>query len=225
MCVWAGSRCRRVTWWRPACPARPGRAGRVDAVPFLNLLPATAHPEVSATTSARLRRRCDASLGELTNSVSRRRGHSYLLGVDTLELELVPFKQDGYSSSTVHIRINGEPLAQLAKVVELPFAEAENHPSLAGDYAPLALSDFRSDSRHSLGVPIASWFEDGDTVLMGCTCGEWGCWPLTAQVEVNVATVRWSQSRNGHRDSWDLAALGSFEFERGQYLDALAVIR
>jgi len=142
-----------------------------------------------------------------------------------MKLELEPLQENGYSFSLMHIHVNGEPLELLAKVAEAPFAEAEGHPSLAGDYAPLSVSDIRSDARHFLGEPVATWFEDGDTVLMGCTCGEWGCWPLTARVEVSAETVRWSSFRNGHRDSWDLSAIGPFEFELSQYLEALSVIR
>jgi hypothetical protein len=67
---------------------------------------------------------------------------------------------------------------------------------------------------------VLSWFEDGDTVLLGCECGEWGCWPLTARVEIGDGVVRWTGFRQGHRD-WDLSALGPFEFELEQYMTAL----
>ena len=58
-------------------------------------------------------------------------------------------------------------------------------------------------------------------MLLGCGCGEWGCWPLTAVVEVDDEQVRWSEFRNGHRD-WDLRGLGPFVFERSQYVAALS---
>lgn len=56
---------------------------------------------------------------------------------------------------------------------------------------------------------MASWFEDGDTVLRCCECGEWGCWPLTTTVTVTDTEVFWHGFRNGHRP-WDLRALGPF---------------
>ena len=123
----------------------------------------------------------------------------------------------------ISILVNGRPLEDLAREVERPFAEAEGHPGLAGGYMGLLWGEVGSGPEHFLGSPAAIWFEDGDTVLMGCQCGEWGCWPLTADISVEDASVRWSHFRNGHRD-WDLTGLGPFRFERSQYERALAVL-
>ncbi|HEY1095136.1 MAG TPA: hypothetical protein VGE61_10565 [Glycomyces sp.] len=62
-----------------------------------------------------------------------------------------------------------------------------------------------------LGAP------DGDTVLLGCDCGDWGCWPLLAQVDVTDTTVTWRHFSNEHRPAWDLSGLGPFTFDRAQY--------
>ncbi len=124
----------------------------------------------------------------------------------------------------VAISVNGRRLEDLARTVELPYAVAEDHPDLAGSYEPLAPADFCSDPAHFLGRPRASWFEDGDTVLLGCPCGDWGCWPLTVRVDVTPETVRWHDFRTGHRD-WDLSGLGPFVFDRREYEAALRAIR
>lgn len=116
--------------------------------------------------------------------------------------------------------MNGRPLHQLARDVELPYAEADGQPSLVGDYAGLSPLQIRNTARHFLGEPQIAWFEDGDTVLLGCSCGEWGCWPLAALVTLDDKVVRWSRFRTGHRD-WDLSTLGPFLFDRGQYEAAL----
>ncbi|MFC7725421.1 hypothetical protein ACFQW6_09900 [Nocardioides sp. GCM10028917] len=126
--------------------------------------------------------------------------------------------------SQVAILVNHERLEELARVVELPHARAEAKPRLAGDYEPLFLDDIASDRKHFLGEPMAAWFGDGDTVLMGCGCGTWGCWPLTARVKVDASHVRWHDFRNGHRD-WNLGALGPFVFDRQQYEAALVPVR
>jgi hypothetical protein len=123
----------------------------------------------------------------------------------------------------VSILVNGRRLEDLARIVEMQYAVAEDKPNLAGDYEPLAPADFSSDPTHFLGHPRASWFEDGDTVLMGCPCGEWACWPLTVRVEVTPVTVRWHDFRTGHRD-WDLSELGPFVFDRRDYEAALQAI-
>ncbi|PWJ26319.1 hypothetical protein ATK17_2476 [Branchiibius hedensis] len=114
--------------------------------------------------------------------------------------------------------IDGVSLVVLARRVEEPAADAEGHPDLAGSYAPLVSEGLPRE--HFLGRPYLSWFDDGDTVLLGCTCGDWGCWPLTAMVRVDARFVHWSHFRSGHRD-WDLGDLGPFRFERRAYERAL----
>jgi len=125
------------------------------------------------------------------------------------------------SLRTVEPVVNGIPLRELAAAAEAAAAASDGRPELAGAYAGLHDGDeLKWPSKHFLGRPELQWFEDGDTVLLGCTCGEWGCWPLTAQVGIDDAAVSWSGFRNGHRD-WDLSGLGPFAFERAQYEAAL----
>jgi hypothetical protein len=116
--------------------------------------------------------------------------------------------------------LNGVPLRDLVRKVELPHARREGRPDLAGSYAGLLDEDVRWPGRHYLGVPVLSWFGDADTVLLGCVCGEWGCWPFTAFVTVDEETVTWSGYRTGHRD-WDYGDLREFVFDRRQYEEAL----
>lgn len=143
--------------------------------------------------------------------------------MDRLALDVVPIRHGRHNDLTIAIRVNNRRLERLAHSVELPHAKAGNAGKLAGRYAPLALPDINSDRSHFLGRPVASWFDDGDTVLMGCSCGVWGCWPLTAQVELDHTTVTWASFRNGHRE-WDLSALGPFTFDRTEYEAELDVI-
>jgi len=128
----------------------------------------------------------------------------------------------------VAIYVDGNKLQDLARVVEHPFAEAEGNASLAGKYAGLSPSTVTRGSRHFMGEPdeveFGDEFGDGETVLLGCVCGEPSCWPLTAQVEVGGATVTWTDFRTGHRD-WDLSGLGPFVFDRHQYETALVAAK
>jgi hypothetical protein len=125
-------------------------------------------------------------------------------------------------SQVVGIWVGGVPLEEWARRVELPFAKADGNPDLAGAYAGLAAADdLLWPSRHFLGEPTLSAFDDGDTVLLGCGCGDWGCWPLVADVAVTETSVTWSRFRNGHRPAWDLTNLSPFVFDRSQYETAL----
>ncbi|MEV0582868.1 hypothetical protein [Nonomuraea sp. NPDC050310] len=133
--------------------------------------------------------------------------------MNVIQFEMVP---------PLRILIDGRDLREHVRIVELPFATAEGKPDLAGSYKGLSERDKVCwPSTHFLGRPLLQWLDDGDTVLLGCTCGEWECWPLTAQVQVGEETVTWSGFRNGHRASWDLGALGPFTFDREQYESAL----
>jgi hypothetical protein len=126
---------------------------------------------------------------------------------------------------TVNPYINGVHLRDLARAVELPAAEADGQPELAGSYAGLAADpEVCWPSRHFLGAPRISWFDisndngadDAETVLLGCVCGEAGCWPLACDVIMGHDVVVWQHFRTGHR-SWDLGGLGPFRFDRDQY--------
>jgi hypothetical protein len=63
--------------------------------------------------------------------------------------------------------------------------------------------------------------------LLGCQCGEWGCWPLLARIRAVADSVIWDQFEQPHRPSRDYGAFGPFTFERQQYeraLDALDAV-
>jgi hypothetical protein len=121
----------------------------------------------------------------------------------------------------LEIKIDGEPLEAIARRAELPSARANRQERLAGAYSGLTrLEAVRLPSRYFLSDPALSAGSD-ETVLLGCDCGDWGCWPLFAKVDVSESTVTWQAFRNGHRPAWDLSGLGPFEFERGQYESAL----
>jgi len=120
--------------------------------------------------------------------------------------------------------INGTSLVELARVAETSAARPTGESGLAGSYSGLpAFTDSRWPLHHYLGSPLMSWFKERDTVLLGCDCGEWGCWPLAARVDVQLTTIGWTHFRNGYRH-WDLSALGPFTFDRTQYETAVRAI-
>lgn len=136
-------------------------------------------------------------------------------------MDTVQFEVDGSSGTTeITISINGTGLIDLVRTVEQPWADREGNPRLAGSHMGLGPWAIGGSSMHFLGNPHAVWFDDGDTVLLGCQCGDWGCWPLVADIHASDAQVAWSRFRLGHRD-WDLSALGPFTFDRARYELAL----
>jgi hypothetical protein len=63
------------------------------------------------------------------------------------------------------------------------------------------------------------------TPVLGCECGEWGCWPLMARISLTDDVVTWDQFAQPHRPVRDYTAFGPFHFPRTQYDDALADLR
>jgi hypothetical protein len=115
--------------------------------------------------------------------------------------------------------VDGRSLLERVREVELPLAVAEGRPSLAGDYAPIPLLDVLRDLAAWTGTG-PSWFTREKAMLLQCTCGEAGCWPLLARVEVGSDVVRWSDFEQPHRREerpWRHDGLGPFTFDRGAY--------
>ncbi len=120
--------------------------------------------------------------------------------------------------------INGTDLVELVRAVELPFAEREGHPEIAGDYGPLALNSVTGFTRYFMGEESGGADWPGWTVLLVCAaCGTAACWPLLVKIEVSGATVRWHDFRQPHRGErsrageWTYDSFGPFVFDRRDY--------
>jgi len=61
----------------------------------------------------------------------------------------------------------------------------------------------------------------GIIYLLGCTCGEVGCWPLIASVYQKDDTIRWDEFVQPHRRGRDYSEFGPFTFSRAQYENAV----
>ncbi len=61
--------------------------------------------------------------------------------------------------------------------------------------------------------------------LLGCDCGEWGCWPLIATVVDADGLVEWSTFRQPYRLTWDYSGFGPFRFTETDYRSAAYAAR
>jgi hypothetical protein len=102
--------------------------------------------------------------------------------------------------------------------------ESDHHYEPAGGYAGLitAHSSFGDLSRYYEARETRQWPRPEHVWLLGCDCGEVGCWPLTARVTVTTDSVTWSDFEQEHRPSWDYKGFGPFAFVREQYANAVA---
>jgi hypothetical protein len=80
------------------------------------------------------------------------------------------------------------------------------------NFGPLDLHFLGASSHHS----------DGVVPLLGCTCGEWGCWPLLARIVVAEDSVTWTDFQQPYHKERDYSGFGPFSFELRQYKSGLA---
>ncbi|GGK88609.1 hypothetical protein [Deinococcus radiotolerans] len=155
---------------------------------------------------------------------------------DTLDLRWDSWEGD---EDTVLVLMNGTPLVELVRRWEDVAAQATGERSLAGSYAGLParfaaeiqtawLGADQDDGR--LGGP-GKW-----VTLLGCECGEPGCWPLLARIETDGQAVRWLDFQQPYRAKkeadplnpqrpptpfWSYEGFGPFVFERAAYTRAV----
>jgi hypothetical protein len=93
-----------------------------------------------------------------------------------------------------------------------------------GAYAGLVLDrfNFGDPTAYLLGRPdSAYWTKVGVIALLGCDCGEVGCWPLQARVLVDDDHVTWLGFSQPFRPQRDYGSFGPLTFRRSQYERAI----
>ena len=117
--------------------------------------------------------------------------------------------------------VNGVRLPDLVT----KFEEAKNYEPVGGyggiipgwfDYGPLEkyfLGEYGQDSY---------WAKLGTAYILGCKCGEVGCWPLECRIRVEGNDVVWDHFSQPHRKARDYSEFGPFVFDGAQYRDALS---
>jgi hypothetical protein len=107
--------------------------------------------------------------------------------------------------------------------------EREQHFEPAGGYGGLIPEWFRYGAldRYFLGdFEEDSYFARLERVyVLGCQCGEVGCWPLLARISVGNVSVTWDSFQQPHRKERDYSSFGPIVFDAQQYREAIAALR
>jgi hypothetical protein len=133
--------------------------------------------------------------------------------VNVLELRLDT--SDHAFGPEVRVLIDGRDLIELAREAEAASAEADDQPELAGGYRGLRPAWWRK---------LPEQDGDGRAVVLGCECGQPGCWPLRTRITIASDSVTWSDFQQPHRRHWRHDALGPFIFSRDAYEAAVSAI-
>ena len=115
--------------------------------------------------------------------------------------------------------IDGAKLTDLVHGFEL-HAGLEKRSASYGGLIPANYSFGRLD-RHYLGLSSLA----NKTPVLGCSCGEWGCWPLLVRIVATEDLVSWSDFEQPFRSQRDYSGFGPFRFARNRYEEALAELQ
>jgi hypothetical protein len=124
----------------------------------------------------------------------------------------------------VDIFVNGRNLVDILKEAEQPFAPREGKPDLAGGYVGLSPEEVFLPSPRLFGEPTTHYdrdARDGKIAVLGCVCGDPGCWPLRVEITLRDDLVIWSDFEQPHRAAWRYDEMRPLVFDRAQYLFAL----
>lgn len=105
--------------------------------------------------------------------------------------------------------------------------EASERYSPSGSYGGLIPEFFRYGEldEYLLGKTEDNgyWSELGGIYILGCECGEVGCWPLVCKVDVEGDEVIWDSFSQPHRPSWRYEGFGPFRFCLPTYQDQISM--
>jgi len=131
------------------------------------------------------------------------------------EMEFI-FKND-----IVNIAIDGISLIEIIRDIELPMAQEEGHPDLAGDYVIISPEN---PKEYFLGIEENHWGDDDDkSALLECVCRNIPCKALLCKIEVGDTIVTWKKFERIPR-RWNYSTFGGFSFRKDQYRNALSKI-
>jgi hypothetical protein len=107
--------------------------------------------------------------------------------------------------------IDGRPLTDLVTKFETKcgYDPAGGYGGVVFEFVNIGLSD--------------NYFgKSEETFVLGCECGELGCWPLKCSVRDDRDTITWANFSQPHRPDRDYSSFGPFLFERAQYAQAVS---
>jgi hypothetical protein len=120
--------------------------------------------------------------------------------------------------------IDGVALTQLAE----QFEKTHEMTDPAGGYGGLIPENFRCGplDQYFLGKTERAYItkKSGRIYVLGCECGEVGCWPLTCSVNIEDGQVVWSGFEQEFRPARDYSSFGPFVFDLQQYKEALRTL-
>jgi len=88
-----------------------------------------------------------------------------------------------------------------------------------GGYAGIVPTHFNFGplDQYFMASSSDSIFPDHRCYLLGCECGEVGCWPLQARILTSEREIVWEGFKQPFRTERDYSSFGPFRFDLDQY--------
>ncbi|MFC0627089.1 hypothetical protein [Kribbella deserti] len=137
-----------------------------------------------------------------------------------MSFEVVPFEEWGGHELVPYV--DGVSLLDLVSAYE-----QKSRFDVPGAYAGLKVESFKAGelADYLLGKPRYSFGDNpGAVALLGCDCGDTGCWPLLAQVLAEDGVVTWSDFAQPHRPKRDYTRFGPFNFNADHYTQTVRTL-
>lgn len=136
---------------------------------------------------------------------------------DVLTFKIQPF--EGHEDVRCFIPVvNGSLLTELANDFEKARAFEP-----AGGYGGLIPEFFRYGRLDDYFIPAdgTEAHDHRERYVLGCACGEVGCWPLMAMIELKIDAIVLNTFRQPFRADRDYSEFGPFMFDFDQYRNAV----
>jgi hypothetical protein len=134
----------------------------------------------------------------------------------TVSFSVETFDDNKTVSHAVIPNIDDKPVTELITVFE-----ARQHFKPSGGYGALIPEYFKYGplDRYFLGdfEPNSYWASKGCIYLLGCDCGEVGCWPLECRIRLDGDRLIWEEFKQPHRPERDYTGFGPFAFDTQRY--------
>lgn len=119
------------------------------------------------------------------------------------------------------LQIDGQPLDELITAYEEDRAF-----DIVGGYGGLVFFGLKPSELllYFEAIDPPDILEFSHVAVMGCNCGDVGCWPLVCQIQRTDAGVVWTDFQQPHRKDRDYLGFGPFHFELAAYRQTLAAL-
>ena len=148
--------------------------------------------------------------------------------MNTLTFQIKAQSNNGRIYVIVEIFIDGVNLIDLLKEYELPYAEREGSPQIAGAYVGLAPQVLYRQLTRNVSE---GWPESKRNIYACSSCHEEGCWPMFITIKTQGDQVIWEEFEQPHRkvhskvSAWNYSGFGPFVFEKSAYLQAVESLK